>query len=170
MDHWQVAAALLSALLHAGWNAAIKSSPRPQEAMTAQMLTGAVLVCPGLLWTGLPASAAWVWLAASTVLNVILVTALLRAYALCGFGIAYPLVRALSVLLVVPLAATLSGEALSPWGLLGVGLVCISLLFLAIGSAGQGAVPRAALVWIAIAGAAVAACVMCDAQGVRRAG
>ncbi len=170
MDVWHVAAALASALLHAGWNAAVKASPQPKEAMTAQMLTSAALVVPGLLWTGLPAPASWIWIAASTALNVATVTALLRAYELFGFGLVYPVVRALSVLLVVPLAASLSGETLSPAGLAGIGLVSASLLLLAIGNARQSAVPRLALCWIVIAGIATAAYVMCDAQGVRHAG
>ena len=87
MDATDVAAALLSALLHAGWNAAVKASPDPVRAMTAQMLVSAMIVLPGLLWSGLPDSASWAWIAASTTMNVVTVSALLRAYALGGFGI-----------------------------------------------------------------------------------
>lgn len=170
MDYAHVAAALASALLHAGWNAAVKAGSRPRELMTAQMAMSAVIVLPGLLWTGLPASSSWPWIAGSTMLNLVTVTALLRAYDLAGFGIVYPIVRALSVLLVVPLAAGLSGESLSSAGLIGVGLVSASLLLLAVGNAGHSAVPRTALGWILLAGVTTAAYVMCDAQGVRRAG
>ena len=170
MEFWHVTAALVSALLHAGWNAAVKSSPQPADAMTAQMIVGAMIVAPLLLWTGLPAPASWGWLAASTMLNTVTVTALLRAYTLAGFGLVYPVVRALSVLLVVPLAAMFSGESLSPWGLAGVALIACSLLLLAGGNRGQGAVARAALGWTVLAGAATAVYVLCDAQGVRHAG
>jgi drug/metabolite transporter (DMT)-like permease len=82
----------------------------------------------------------------------------------------YPVVRALSVLLVVPLAAVVSGERLSAMGLIGIGLVSASLLLLAAGNAGEQAVPRAAFGWIGLAGLATAAYVACDAQGVRHAG
>lgn len=170
MAFWYVAAALLSAVLHAGWNAAVKAQPKPAEAMTAQMVLSALLGLPGLLWTGLPAQAAWLWIAGSTVLNLVTVTALLRAYDLIGFGTAYPVVRALSVLLVVPLAAMLSGETLSVYGLVGVALVVVSLMLLALGSSRQSSLPRASFLWIALAGISAAAYVMCDAQGVRRAG
>ena len=54
-----VAGALLSAALHAGWNAAVKAHPKPTEAMTAQMVLCALIVVPGLVWTGLPAAASW---------------------------------------------------------------------------------------------------------------
>jgi hypothetical protein len=170
MELIHVAAALASAALHAGWNAAVKASPRPRQAMTAQMAMGAALVVPGLAWTGLPAPAAWGWIAASTALNWITVTALLRAYRLAGFGLVYPLVRALSVLLVVPAAALLSGETLTPAGLAGVGLIAASLLLLAADNRAPGGLPRTGLMWTLLAATATAAYVMCDAQGVRRAG
>src|ERR1051325_9479991 len=130
MDAWHVAGALASAVLHASWNAAVKASRRPVEAMTAQMVLSALIVVPPLWWTAFPARGSWLWIAASTSLNVLTVTALLRAYDVVGFGMVYPVVRALSVLLVVPLAALLSGERLSVAGVLGVALVSASLALL----------------------------------------
>ncbi|MFO1163081.1 MAG: EamA family transporter [Reyranellaceae bacterium] len=170
MDTWQVAAALISALLHAGWNAAVKASAEPRERMTAQMAASAAIVLPGLTWTGLPPLTAWPWIAASTSMTLVTVTALLRAYEASGFGIAYPVVRALSVLLVVPLAALLSGERLSAYGMAGIGLIATALLLLAVGRPGRAALPRRALGWIALAGLSTAAYVLCDARGVRTAG
>jgi hypothetical protein len=106
----------LSAVLHAGWNATVKAHVKPTEVMTAQMVMSALLGLPALLWTGLPNAAALPWIAGSTSINLVIVTALLRAYGLIGFGTAYPVVRALSVMLVTPLATLLSGELLSAWG------------------------------------------------------
>ena len=165
-----VAAALASAALHAGWNAAVKGAPRPAEAMAAQMTLAALLALPGLGWTGLPAVAAWPWIAASTALNLVTVKALLRGYEVAGFGVVYPVVRAVSVLLVAPLAAGIAGETPSLAGLAGVALVALSLMLLAAGNRGSAALERRAFWWIALAGLATAACVMCDAQGVRAAG
>lgn len=170
MELWHVAAALVSAALHAGWNAVVKSDARPAELMTAQMVMSAVLVVPGLLWTGLPAPASWPWLAASTALNLTAVTALLKTYELVGFGIAYPVIRALAVLLVVPAATLLSGESLSIFGLAGVALMALALIFLGLGSAGQAGFPPAAYIWIALSAVCGATTVMCDAQGVRTSG
>lgn len=170
MELWQVATALLSAILHAGWNAVVKADARPTEMMTAQMVMAALIVGPGILWTGLPAAASWPWLLASTTLNLVTVTALLKAYEVVGFGVGYPVVRALSVLLVVPAAALLSGEMLSGYGLLGVALIAASLVLLGLGNAGNGRIPPAAFGWIALCGAGTAAYVMCDARGVRASG
>jgi drug/metabolite transporter (DMT)-like permease len=169
MDTIHVAIALLSAVLHAGWNAAIKASPRPHAAMAAQMHVSALLVLPGLLWTGLPAPAAWGWIGLSTAMNMITVAALLRAYELAGFGVVYPVGRAVSVLLVVPLAAWLAGEQISPTGLIGVGLITTALGLLAL-SAKRDRMPVAAIGWTLVAGVATAIYVLSDAQGVRSSG
>jgi drug/metabolite transporter (DMT)-like permease len=165
-----VAAALLSAVLHAGWNAAVKASARPVEAMAAQMLAGAVLVLPALLWTGLPAPASWPWIAASTLMNVVTVTTLLRAYELGGFGVVYPVVRAVSVLLVVPLAALLVGDRLGPGAVAGVGLIALALGMLAYGAGRGREFSGQALAWTLVTGLSTAAYIACDARGVRAAG
>ncbi len=170
METIHVAIALLSALLHAGWNATIKASPRPQAAMAAQMLVGALLVLPCLLWTGLPHQASWFWIGTSTVINVFTVTALLRGYELAGFGVVYPVGRAISVLLVVPFAASLAGERLSLSGLAGIGLIVAALGLLALGAKRDSTLSLRALAWTALAGVSTAAYVMSDAQGVRAAG
>lgn len=170
MEPLHVAVALSSAILHAGWNALVKASPRPKDAMAAQMVTSAVIVLPILIWTGLPAAASWPWIAASTSLNLLTVIALLRAYDVLGFAVSYPMIRAVSVLVVVPLSAALAGEAPSAAGLIGVALICLSLLMLGLANSGPDAISRAGAMWIAISGLTSAAYVMTDAQGVRLAG
>ncbi len=170
MDLTDVAAALLSAVLHAGWNAAVKTSRHPAQMMTAQMLLGAALVVPALFWSGLPSLASCGWIAASTLMNVLTVSALLRAYELGGFGLVYPVVRSLAVLKVVPLAAILTGERLGTAGLLGVLVIAIALVVLAWDAARGKGITLAAAGWILAAGVGTAAYVMCDAQGVRLSG
>lgn len=165
-----VAAALLSALLHAGWNAAVKANRQPAQAMMAQMVLGAILVAPLLLWTGLPAAGAWPWIAASALLNLVTVSALLRAYELGGFGIVYPVVRALAVLFVVPLAALVTGHLVGWGAFAGIAIIAGALGILAWdASRGHGLVLRA-MGWAALAGLGTAAYILCDAQGVRAAG
>lgn len=169
MDTPLLLAALLSALLHAGWNAAIKASPAPAEAMAAQMTTAALIGVAGLLVTGLPPAAAWPWIACSTAMNTVAVSATLRAYRQGGFGTVYPIARATSVLLVAAGSAWLVGERLGPWAALGVGCVATALLLLARDST-RSAPASAALAWTLAAGVATAGYVLSDAQGVRTAG
>jgi drug/metabolite transporter (DMT)-like permease len=170
MELTHLAAALLSAALHAGWNAAVKASRNPTQAMTAQMLAGAAFVVPGLYWSGLPDAASWIWIAASTLMNVLTVSALLHAYRLGGFGIVYPIVRAVAVLLVVPMAAGLAGDRPGPAALLGIAMVTISLGALAYDAARDRVFTARALAWTLAAGLGTAAYILCDAQGVRAAG
>jgi multidrug transporter EmrE-like cation transporter len=170
MDLWHVAAALLSAVLHAGWNAAVKADASPRDAMTAQLMATVPIAGFGLLWTGLPALASWGWIGASTLCNLLALTALLRAYERYGFGLAYPVSRAISVLLVTLLAALLWSETVSLAGMAGIVLIALALLSLAIGSGAEATAGRGGFGWIAGAGVATAAYVLCDAQGVRQAG
>ena len=170
MDGIALAAALLSALLHASWNAAVKASPQPAQCMTAQMLGSGLLSLPLLLWTGLPAPASWPWMLAATLLNLGAVAALLRSYESAGFGVAYPMARASSVLLVLPLAAGLAGEWPGARALLGVCLVSAAVMLLAWSAGRTRTLSREGLGWILAGGAFVACYVVCDAQGVRRSG
>ena len=168
MDNTLVLAALLSAALHATWNAAVKAHPHPPLAMTAQMLASAALGLPLLLWTGAPERAAWPWMLASTLIAMGATASTLRAYQHGGFGLVYPISRASSVLLVLPLAAATAGEWPQPLALLGVALVSAAVLLLARGQ--RGALSRPALGWTLGAAAFTAGYIVCDAQGVRRAG
>jgi EamA-like transporter family len=170
MGALDVSAALASAVLHAGWNAAVKASRNPAQAMTAQMLLSALLVLPGLWWTGLPNAAAWPWIAASTLMNVVTVSALLRAYELVGFGIAYPVGRAVAVLLVVPLAALVAGDRPGLAALAGVLVIALSLSVLGWDAARDRGISRQAIAWTLAAGLGTAAYIICDARGVRAAG
>ncbi len=170
MDLLHVVAALTSALLHAGWNAAVKRNRDPTGAMTAQMLLAALFSIPGVLVTGLPDPASWIWIVASTVTNLVTVLALLRAYELGGFGIVYPIARAVAVLLVVPMAAIVAGEEVGPLGLGGIAIMTLSLVVLSCDAGrGHGLVFRA-LGWALVAGLGTAVYVLCDAQGVRASG
>jgi drug/metabolite transporter (DMT)-like permease len=170
MDSTLIVAALLSAALHAAWNAGVKANARPTRAMTTQMLASALLAAPMLCWTGLPAGPAWPWLAASTLLSQGAVASLLRGYTHGAFGMVYPMARSASVLLVLPLAAAAAGEWPTTQGVAGVGLVSLAVLWLALG-AGHGHKPsRPALGWTLAAATFTAGYVVCDAQGVRRAG
>jgi len=182
VDGWPLLAALASALLHAGWNAAVKAHPAPREAMAAQMMAAAVLAALGLGVTGLPPPAAWPWIAASTALNLCAVTALLRAYEHGGFGTVYPVMRAVGVLGVAAVAPLLLGERLSIAAWSGLALLTLALLVLtwdtrraggggAAGpAAGAGHFPPRALLWTLLAGAITSAYVLADAKGARAGG
>lgn len=177
MDTIPLLAALLSAFLHAAWNAAIKVQASPQAAMTAQMIAAACLSAIGLVFTGLPPLAALPWVLLATLLSLGAVLAMLRAYRAGGFGTVYPVMRAVGVLGVMGLAPLVLGERLGAFVIGGVALVAFALLLLTADSwragridAAAGVAPGftpAALGWTLLGGSMVAGQVLCDAQGVR---
>jgi drug/metabolite transporter (DMT)-like permease len=170
MDGVLVAAALASAFLHAAWNAAVKATPRPAEAMAGQMIMAAVISVPILLWTGLPDVAALKWVALSSTINAFAVATMLRAYDAAGYGVVYPVGRAVSVMIVLPMAALLLGERMGPSAIAGVAMIAASLALLAASARGEGGVPARGLAWMLASGICIALYVLCDAQGVRASG
>jgi len=162
-----VAAALLSAFLHAAWNAAVKASADPKGAMAAQVMASGLVALPLLAELPLPSAAALPWLAGSALFNFLTFLALLRGYEEGGgFGLVYPLARAVSPLLVLGLASAISGEAVSGLGTAGIALVSGGVAFFAYG---EGRQHPAAFLYALLAGGASAAYAVCDANGVRHA-
>ena len=157
-----VGAALMSACLHAAWNAAVKASPDPRSAMAAQVVGSGLLSVPLLMLVPLPSAAALPWLCGSACLNLITVIALLRGYAHGGgFGFVYPLARATSPLLVLFLASSLQGESIGPFGIAGIALVSGGIALFALG---EGRHRPKALAYALLAGAFAAAYAVCSTR------
>lgn len=170
MDLTYVAAALVSAALHASWNAAVKATADPAQTMTAQMILAAIVGLPLLFWTGLPPIAVAPWVVASTAFNMVAVAALLKAYETAGFGLAYPLWRASIVLAIAPLAVLVAGETLAIWAWIGIVMIATALALLAFSVRGSAGLTPTALGWIGLAAGAGALCILCEVQGVRTGG
>lgn len=163
-----VAAVLFGALLHASWNALVKSSDDKALDTATIHVVGSLLAVPLILIVGWPPAAAWPFILASATIHIAYYIALTGAYKHGDLGLTYPLMRGTAPLLVALSAATLLGETLSPlsWaGVLGVscGVLALGLSRHALDS------PRA--VGFALANAVVIACyTVVDALGVRVSG
>jgi phosphonate utilization associated putative membrane protein len=118
-----VAAVLLGAVLHASWNALVKSSgDKPLDTALVHAL-GAVVALPLLLWAGLPGAAGLPYIAASLVIHVGYYIALAGAYQHGELGLTYPIMRGFAPLLVALGSGRLIGEApsLAAWvGVIGI--------------------------------------------------
>ena len=88
-----VLAVLFGALLHASWNALIKSSTDKELDTALIHSIGVVFAVPMLMVTGLPASAAWPYILASTLVHVGYYIALAGAYRHGDLGLTYPVMR-----------------------------------------------------------------------------
>lgn len=115
-----IAAVLFGALLHAGWNALVKSSTDKALDTALIHLLGSIVAIPLVALVGWPPAAAWPFLAASVVIHIAYYTALTGAYQHGDLGLTYPLMRGCAPLLVALSASVTLGETLSPLAWLGV--------------------------------------------------
>jgi len=125
-----VAAVLFGALLHASWNAMVKSSSDKALDTALIHVLGSVVALPLLLVVGLPNAASWPYIAASLVIHIAYYIALTGAYKHGDLGLTYPLMRGTAPLLVALSASLTLGETLSPlsWaGVLGVSCGVLAL-------------------------------------------
>ena len=170
MDTIYIVAALCSALLHATWNAAVKSTGQHSAIMTGQMLVAALVGLPMLFFVEPPELASLGWIAASAGFNVLGLRAILRAYDQGEFGLVYPMSRAIMIMLVVPLSTLLAHEQLSSGAMLGIGLIISALAVLALGAGKGHDVSRHVLIWTGVGGVLSACTVLIDAHGIRQSG
>ena len=166
---WPIAVAVLfGALLHASWNAMIKSSADKALDTAVIHLIGSFVALPLLLVLGLPPRESWPYIGASLVIHVAYYIALTGAYKHGELGLTYPLMRGTAPLLVALCSAAALGETLSP--LAWVGVLGVSCGVLALGLS-RHAMDSPRAVGFALANAVVIALyTVVDGLGVRLAG
>jgi phosphonate utilization associated putative membrane protein len=163
-----VGAVLLAALLHASWNALVKSSANKEFDMALIPLLGSVLAIPMVAWFGWPESAAWPYLVASAVIHMGYYSALIGAYRHGDLGLTYPVMRGTAPLLVALSASVTLGETLSPMAWLGVAGISGGVLVLGLGAHALQA-PKA-LGFALLNAAIIALYTVVDGLGVRAGG
>jgi len=166
-----VGAVLFAALLHASWNALIKSG-RDKALDTALIHilgcgVGVVLVA----MFGLPRREAWPWLAASMTIHIGYYITLVGAYRHGELGFTYPIMRGTAPLLVAMLSGQLIGEHLSLAAWLGVAGISGGVLLIGLTrSHVHGGSRRHALGYALANAAIIAAYTLVDGLGVRASG
>jgi len=163
-----VVAVLFGALLHASWNALVKSSQDKALDTATIHLVGSLMALPAAMLLGWPDAASWPYIVASTLIHIAYYTALTGAYKHGDLGLTYPLMRGTAPLLVALSATTTVGETLSPLGWAGV--LGVSCGVLALGLS-QHALDSKRAVGFALANAVVIALyTVIDALGARASG
>jgi drug/metabolite transporter (DMT)-like permease len=161
------AVVLLSALLHASWNALLHSGRdrlRTITVMNLAMLAAAVAAMPVL---PVPERASWPYIVASGLLEVGYSLFLIRAYRYGDLGQAYPIARGSSPVLVALGARLFAGERLAPAAVTGIVLVSGGIVALAF----KGRYPGIRATAAALAtGCFIAAYTVVDGIGVRLSG
>ena len=123
---------LLSALLHASWNAVVKSGG--DKLREAGLVAGGAAVVSALLlpFVALPDSASWPWLVGSVIVHQLYYVLVAAAYRAGDMGHTYPLMRGAAPLIVALLSGPLIGEQLTTATTAGVALICGGILLLAL--------------------------------------
>lgn len=128
---------LLSALIHAGWNALAKQAADKFSFIWLAFLINAVWQIPYVVYCFAAAIldwSAWPWFLATTLTHSLYLWLLSEAYRLGDYSIAYPISRGLGVALVPIGGWLLLHEQLSHFGSVGIGLVLSGILFVGLSS------------------------------------
>lgn len=163
-----VGAVLFGALLHASWNALVKSSADKEMGTALIHLIGSLMAIPIVFLVGWPSRSAWPYLAASITIHVGYYFALTGAYRHGDLSLTYPLMRGVAPLLVALSASVTLGEQLSLLGWLGVLGISVGVLVLGLNKHAFEA-PRA-VAFALVNAVIIAIYTVVDGQGVRAAG
>ncbi len=161
---------LFAALLHAVWNALIKSGVDKLLDSIMLCVGAGVLALIALPFLPLPAVASWPYLAASVAVHVVYFSLLAFAYRAADISFIYPLMRGAAPLFTALLAAVLLDEGLAWGGWVGVCMLCAGVGALALEGWRAATVSRRTWM-IGLSNAAViVAYTLIDGLGVRAAG
>jgi drug/metabolite transporter (DMT)-like permease len=161
------AVVISAALLHAAWNAIVKSAG--DKFMTTIMVTTAAAGLSAVLLPCLaaPAPASWPFAAASSLLQIIYFLLLALTYQVADMSQAYPLMRGTAPLIVAFVSVFRMGDALSPLAWIGVFAICLGVFGISWG----GKQKDRKGVYLALLNALViAGYTLIDGIGVRRSG
>ncbi|TQX81241.1 MULTISPECIES: DMT family transporter [Rhizobium] len=162
-----IALALFAAVLHATWNAFLRSGADRLWTVTVMSLSMAAVAVPLAFVFPLPLPAAWPYLVCSSCLQVGYSVFLVSAYRHGELGQVYPVVRGSVPLLVTLGGLAFAGERLSGSGTIGVALVAIGIMSL---SLGRSRASTASILFALLTGLFIASYATVDAIGVRISG
>lgn len=163
-----VGAVLFGALLHASWNALVKSSQDKALDTAVIHVMGSLVALPFAFIAGWPPAAAWPYILTSVVIHIAYYAALTGAYKHGDLGLTYPLMRGTAPLLVALSAAMTVGENLSTTAWAGV--LGVSCGVLALGLSPHAFASRRAVAFALANAVVIASYTVVDALGTRTSG
>ena len=165
-----VALVLVAALLHASWNAVVKSDSDRLVSMGLVMLAGAVLGLAVVPFVPPLETVAWPYLATSVLVHNFYYFFLLKAYRWGELSHVYPIARGLGPLLVALLSGRVVGEHLAFHETAGVLLVSFGIASLAFGHGLPRGHEWRPVVYAVLTGVTISAYTIADGLGARHAG
>ncbi|MGE0153016.1 MAG: EamA family transporter [Reyranellaceae bacterium] len=171
LDPEVIGLVLLAALMHASWNAVVKSDRDRLLSMGVVMLAGGVLGVVMAALVPLPDLKAWPYMIASVIIHNFYYFFLLRAYAHGDLGHVYPIARGLGPLLVALLSGSLLGETLHFTEAVGVVLISCGIVGLSFAGGWAQAFRQGwGTVFAVLTGLTIAGYTIVDGLGARASG
>ena len=167
MDTFVVLAVLFGALLHAGWNALVKSSGDKELDIALVHFLGAIASLPLLMLFGMPPREAWPFIGASLFVHIAYYLTLNGAYQHGDLGATYPIMRGTAPLLVALGSSTVLGESLSLAAWAGVLAVTTGVLMVGLSRPAEALHHRRAMLFALANAAVIASYTFIDGRGVR---
>jgi phosphonate utilization associated putative membrane protein len=165
---WPVVLAVLcAAMLHASWNALIKSGADKAADTALVTICGAMLALPFALFVGPPRFAVWPFMLGSLTIHVGYYIALVGAYRHGDLGLTYPIMRGFAPLLVALASTALIGETPSGTSWLGILGITLGVTMVGLAHPGQALHHRRALLFAFANSAIIASYTLVDGVGVR---
>ena len=162
-------AVMAAALIHASWNALIKTGASKQSAMLILGIGQALLGIGIALWKGLPVDAAWPWLLASGLIHMCYQLNLGYAYEHGDLSRVYPIARGTAPMIVLVFSALFLSDSMTPTEVAGVMVLGLGILFMVRGVFTSGE-SRRMLPFALGAAVATAGYSITDGMGARAAG
>lgn len=162
-----IALALLAAILHATWNAFLRTGADRLWTVTVMSFSSTIVAVPLACIYALPAPAAWPYVILSACLQIGYSTFLVAAYRNGELGQVYPIVRGTVPLLVALGDFLFANQNLDTQQTVGVVLVALGIMSL---SLGKGRAATSSILFAIATGAIIASYATVDAIGVRKAG
>jgi phosphonate utilization associated putative membrane protein len=158
---------LAGAVLHAGWNALVKSSGDKELDTALVHFMGALVALPLLAMIGLPPLSAAPFIAASLVVHIGYYIALAGAYKHGDLGLTYPIMRGTAPLLVAISSGMVLGEAPTPLAWAGILGITAGVALVGLSHPGDALHHRKALTYALANALIIAVYTMIDGKGVR---
>jgi drug/metabolite transporter (DMT)-like permease len=158
---------LASAVIHASWNAILRSGEDRFWSMAIMCFVGSLTAMPFTLFVHAPATESWRYIALSSLLQVGYALFLIRSYRDGHLAHVYPIARGSAPLLVTVGAAIFAGELPHYWALAGIVLVSAGIITLMLGEHRPSA---HSVISALITGLFIAGYMVIDGLGIRASG
>jgi len=105
---------LTSAMMHAVWNAVLKSGSDRTAMIGVMNVVGAVISLPFLMFVPFPSPEGWGWIGASITIHLVYQLSLARMFAAADYSLVYPIARGIGPLVVTFVSVAFLAENLAP--------------------------------------------------------